>query len=96
MTAKRQRRPLNPPPYQPVAEVTVKTPHLVEIHGMLINPDTLHQLRAAGGTHQLIRGLINKGEPIVRARITARRTAQKPAPFRTNLVRHWSTSKRQC
>jgi hypothetical protein len=69
MAAERQRRTLDPPSQQPVAEAVVKALQAFEVDSTFINPDALAELPLAGGAQREKRRLIDERKPVFRQRI---------------------------
>lgn len=69
MAGERQRRALDPPSQQPVAEAVVKAPQAFEVDSTVINPNALAELPLAGGAQPEKRCLIDERKPVVRQRI---------------------------
>ncbi|WP_438287110.1 hypothetical protein [Mycolicibacterium fortuitum] len=87
MPGNRQRRSLDPPPQQALAEMMVKASQRVEIDGAVVQPghldDDVHTCRTVFGQQRFVR----QREPIIRshgifARATARTTHQAHVPRR--------------
>ena len=65
-----QRRTLDVPAQQPVAESAVKVPHPIEVDRVLINPHDLDNYLPADGAMLRQHGVVHDREPIVRPCIT--------------------------
>ncbi len=69
MPGEGQRGTLDAPSQQPMSEIVVKTPQLIEVDSVLINPHELDDQVPADGAMLRKHGVVDEREPIVLPRI---------------------------
>ncbi len=67
MPAEWQRRTLDAPSQQPLAEVVVETPQPIEVDSVLINPHALDNYLLVSGLMSRKHGLVRQRESVIRS-----------------------------